>query len=87
MCSNFDLGGPFAHQELQVIDHQQPDAPVLSSETGQAAAAEGFEEVARELLRREVHGRELELRFAPPSKCLPANESCPRSLARGTSAA
>ena len=30
-----DLGGPLADEELQVVDHQQPDAAVLAAEAGQ----------------------------------------------------
>ena len=52
----FDLRGPLADEELQVVDDQQPDAAVLAAEAGQAAAAQGLEEMAGELLGREIDG-------------------------------
>ena len=36
----FDLRGPLAHEELQVVEDQHPDAAVLAAEAGQSAAAQ-----------------------------------------------
>ena len=60
----FDLRGPLADEELQVVDHQQPDAAVLAAEAGQAAAAKRFEKMAGELLGREVHRRQTLVRLS-----------------------
>ena len=71
----FDLGGPLAGEELQVVEDQQLDAAILAAEVGQAAAAQGLEKLAGELLGREIDGRwpRRALRAAvqiPSSKCV-----------------
>ena len=52
-----DLGRPLAGQELQVVEDQHVHAAILAAKDRQAAAPQGFEELAGELLGGEIDGR------------------------------
>ena len=70
-----DLRGPFAAEELKVVDQQELDATVLLAETGQPASPQGLEEMGGELFGREIDGPRGRSLSAPPTKSLPASAS------------